>query len=93
MHRNDSRAILKGQNSAIGGELMRQLTEEPLAQVLEVLHVRFANVPQEEALQAGQALAIVGSQLAEEPVGLAAASCATVTDGGWAVFSVTEAGG
>ena len=47
---------------------------------------------EEEALEAGETLAIVGAHLSEEPMGLAAAAGTPKADRGGTVREVTEAG-
>ncbi len=74
-------------------KLVGEVGEEALAEVVEVFEVGFADFAQEEAFEAGEALAIVGAHLGEEPVGFAAAAGAAVADGGGAVGVIAEAGG
>jgi hypothetical protein len=66
--------------------------EETLAQILEVLAIGFPDFAQEEALEAGLALAIVGADLGKEPVGFATAPSAAIADGLGPVGPVTEPG-
>ena len=72
---------------------MGQAGEDVLAEVFKVFEVGLADLAQEEALEARDALAVVGAHLSEEPVGFAAAASATVADGGRAVGPIAEAGG
>ena len=50
MSLDDARAVVKFQQSSIRAGLMPQSTEQPLPQILEVLHVRFAHLAQEQTL-------------------------------------------
>ena len=90
---DDAGAVGEGEEAAGGGELMREPAEEAAAEVLEVFEVGFADLAQQEAFQAGEALAVVHAHLGEEPEGFAAAAGAAVADGGGAVRAVAEAGG
>src|SRR5262249_2016482 len=90
---DDAGAICEIENTTVGGKLVFEVSEEALAKVLEVFHVGFAHLAEEQALEAGHALAIVGAHLGEEPVAFAAAACAAVADCGWAVGVVAEPGG
>ncbi len=89
---DDAGAVFEGEDAAIRREFVGEGAEEASAEVFEVFHVGFANLAEEEAFQAGDTLAIVGTHLGEEPVGFAAATGAAVTDGGGAVGEVTETG-
>ena len=90
---DDAGAIFEGEQAAAGSEFMGQAEEEAAAEVLEVLEVGFADFAEEEAFEAGPALAIIGAQLGEEPMGFAAAARAAETDGGGADGLIAEAGG
>jgi hypothetical protein len=79
---------------ATGGiEVVGQEVEEASAKVLEVLEVGFADLAEEETLEARDALAVVDADLGEEPVGFAPAPGAAVADGSGAVGFVAEASG
>ena len=93
MAEDDAGAVGEGEDAAGGVELVGQAGEEALAEVFEVFEVGFADFAEEEAFEAGDALAIVGAHLGEEPVGFAAAASAAVADGGGAVGLIAEAGG
>ena len=77
---NDPRAVRKRQDSAIGRKLMLELHEQPLSQILEVFRVGFANLPQQQALEARHPLAVVHTHLRQQPVALAAPARAAVAD-------------
>ena len=55
--------------------------------------VGFADLAQEQALEAGKALAVIGPHLGQEPVRFAAATSAAVADGGGTIGLVTKTGG
>ena len=90
---DDAGAVGEGEDAAGGGEVVGEVAEEPAAEVVEVFAVGFADFAQEQALEAGEALAVIDAHLGEEPEGFAAAAGAAVADGGGAVGEVAEAGG
>jgi len=67
--------------------------EEALAKTFEVFEVGFADFTEEETVEAGDALTVVGPDLGEEPVSFAAAASAAIADGAGAVRIITEPSG
>ena len=59
MPRDDPRTVRKRQHAPIRRELMRQLAEQPPPQILEMLHVRLADLAQQQTFQPRHALAII----------------------------------
>jgi hypothetical protein len=51
-----------------------------MPEILEVFEVGFAHAAEEQAFEAGLALAIVHTHLGQQPEGFATASCATVAN-------------
>ena len=93
MAEDNAGAIGKDEETARGVELVGQLVEEALAEVFKVFEVGFADFTEQEAFEAGNALAIIGADLGEEPVGFAAAARAAVADGFGAIRLIAEARG
>jgi hypothetical protein len=71
---------------------MGRAIEQFAAQVFGMLQVRFADFAQEQAFQAGDALAVVGAELGQQPMRLPAATGAAVAIGGGAVGAVPDNG-
>ena len=69
------------------------MPKKAATQILEVFEVGFADCAQQQAFEAGQALAIVDAHLGQQPVRFAAAASAAIADGGGAVGLVAKAGG
>jgi len=86
MAEDDFAAIGKGEHAAMGLVIVRQAGEELLAKALEMFDVGLAYFAEEQASQAGSALAIVGGHLCDEPMTFAAAA-------GSAEANRTQAGG
>ena len=93
MAEDDLGAVGKGEEAAGRIEPVRQGGEEPLAEGREVFEIRFADLPEEEAFEAGNALAVIGAELGKEPVRFAAAPGPAVADGGGAGGVIAEPGG
>jgi len=72
---------------------MVETPKSATADVIEVFEIGFADFSNEEALETGEALAIIGAHLSQEPMGFPAATSAAVTDEGGTVEMVTEADG
>ena len=72
---------------------MGEALEEALAEVFHILEIGFTDFTEEEAFEAGDALAIVGADLGKQPVGFAAAASAAEADGLGASGQVAEASG
>jgi len=70
-----------------------QAGEKAPAEDLKVFEIGLADFPEEEAIETGEALAIVGAELGEEPVGFAAAAGAAETDGAGTAGGIAEASG
>ena len=90
---DDAGAVGEGEEPREAVNSCGRRQEEAPAEVLEVFEVGFADFAEEEAFEAGDALAVIGAHLGEEPVGFAAAAGAAVADGRGAVGQVAEAGG
>ena len=86
-------AVGKGEPALGGVPLMREPREKTPSEVLEVFDIRFADLPEEQTFEAGEALAIIRPHLGNEPVRLATAAGAAKADGGGAIGSVAEPGG
>src|SRR3954469_1035711 len=61
------------------------MREDFVTEVLEMFEVGFGAFAQEQAFETWNALAIVATDLDEQPVGLAAAPGAAEADSGWAI--------
>lgn len=92
MPEDDTGTVGEDELAARGVEFMRQLPEETLPESLEMLEIGFAHLAEEEAVETGDALAIVGAHLGEQPVGFTAAARAAVTDGGGATRPIAQSG-
>jgi hypothetical protein len=90
---DDTGAVGKGEDATGGIEFMGKSDINAAAEVIESLEVGLADAPEEEAFEAGDTLAIVGTQLGEEPMGFAAPAGTAVADGGGAIRVVAKAGG
>jgi len=93
MAEDDARAVLEGEDAAGGIEVVGEALEEALAEALEVFEVGFADFAEEEAVEAREALAIVGAHLGEEPVGFTAAAGTTIADRLGAIGEIAETRG
>lgn len=93
MAEGDAGAVGEGEDAARGVELVGQPGEEALAHGFEIFEVGFADLAEEEAVEIGAALAIIGPHLGEEPVGFAAAASTAVADGPRSIGLVAEPGG
>lgn len=93
MAEDDAGSVGEGEDAARGVELVGQPGEEALAQGFEIFEVGFADLAEEEAVETGAALAIIGPHLSKEPVGFAAAASAAVADGPRPIRLVAEPGG
>lgn len=89
---DDAAAVGEGEDAAVA-EIVRQTAEETEAEILEVFEVGLGDFAEEEALEAGAALAIVGAHLGEEPKTFTATAGATIADGGGAVGGIAGASG
>jgi len=90
---NDTGAVFEGEDAASDGEIVRQSAKDAPPKVFEVFEVGFAHFSKQEAFEAGNALAIVGAHLGEQPMGFAAATSAAVADGCWAARIIAKPGG
>ena len=81
MAEDDARTVLEAKGVFRGREEVGKFRENTAAEVFEVFEIGFAYFAQEEAFEAGDALAIVGADLSEKPMGLAAATRAAEGDG------------
>ena len=77
---DDARAVRELENATVGRELMRQPTEQPATQVIEVFQIRFADLAEQKTFQPRHPLAIVRAHLREQPVRFAAAARPAVAD-------------
>ncbi len=73
--------------------LVGQAAEELEAEVFELLAARLADLAEQQALEAGAALAVVGADLGEQGVGLARAARPAVGDSGRPARLVGSAAG
>ena len=89
----DLRTVGEDEQAAGGVELVREVFKDTAAEAFKVFEVGLADLAEEEAFEAGDALAIVGAELGEEPVGFAAAAGAAIADGLGAVGLVAKPGG
>lgn len=64
--------------------------KESFPKILQMFQVRFSNLAQNKGFELGLALAVIGPNLGQHPVRLAAAASAAVTDSSWAVRCVTS---
>lgn len=74
MAENDLRAVGEDEQAARDVELMREPLEETATEGFEVFAVGLADLAEEQAFESRDALAIVGAELGEEPVGFTAAA-------------------
>src|SRR5262245_50074897 len=88
---DDFAAVGEGQHSALHAKDMRKVAKETGAKGREVFQVRLAHFAEQQALEAGPALAIIGAHLRKKPVAFASAPRAAVTNGDRAVRKVTPA--
>ncbi len=93
MFGEDAGAVFESEDARGSVEGVVEAGQDALAEVVEAFDIGFGGFPEEEALEAGEPLAIIGADLGEEPVGFAGAASAAVADGGGAAGLIAEAGG
>ena len=67
--------------------------EDALAEIFKILCVGLADLAEEETVETGDPLTIVGPHLGEEPVGFAAAARTAVADSSGAIRLIAQSGG
>ena len=87
---DDAGAVIEGEGMFGRDPLMREMTEDFPAKVLEIFDVGFAGFAQEKNFEIGEALAIIDADLSEHPMRFAAAASAAIADVLWAVIVVAE---
>lgn len=93
MAEEDAAAVGEEQDLLAGDVAVGQPAEDARHEVLEAFLDGAADFAQQQALEAGLALAVVHGDLGEHPVGFAAAASAAVGDLAGAVVVVGGAGG
>jgi len=81
MAEDDLRAVGEKELSARHIELMREALEETLTKAVKIFEVGLTDLAEEQTLQSGDALTVVGTKLGEQPVGFTPAARAAITNG------------
>ena len=90
---DDAGAIGESEDAAGGGVIVRGAVKDAAAKVFKIFAVGFADLAEQEAFEAGEALAIVEADLSDEPERLAATTSAAEADGGGAIREIAKPGG
>src|SRR5678816_3699254 len=88
---NDFTAVGEGEHSALHTKDMRKVAKEADAKGLEVFEVGLAHFAEQQTLETGPALAIVGAHLREQPVTLAPATRTAIANGDGSIGRVAPA--
>src|SRR5437879_2260909 len=71
---------------------MLQVREEPFPQVLKMLRVGLANLPQQQAFQARDTLTIIHAHLCKQPMRLATTPRSPIANCRWPIWAIAAPG-